>query len=294
MSAGRPDAEIEIDERLVQALLSAQHPGLASYPIKHLDAGWDNAMFRLGDEHTVRLPRRSIAARLLVNEQTWLPKLAPSLPIPISVPTRFGKPSSLFPWHWSVLTWLPGQPADLAPIAAHQALRLADFLRKLHRKAPDDAPENNVRGVSIRSRATQVAERLARLRDKTPAITQVINRIWEKGLSAAETSERRWLHGDLHAQNVLVADGTISAVIDWGDITAGDVATDLAGIWLLLDDQTARDRALQSYGPDQPTLERAKAWAVLFAVVLLDSGLINSPRHAASGRQAFLRISEDG
>jgi len=74
MSAGRPDAEIEIDERLVQALLSAQHPDLASYPIKHLDAGWDNAMFRLGDEHTVRLPRRSIAARLLVNEQTWRAK----------------------------------------------------------------------------------------------------------------------------------------------------------------------------------------------------------------------------
>ena len=111
MSAGRPDAEIEIDERLVQVLLSAQHPDLASYPIKHLDAGWDNAMFRLGDEHTVRLPRRSIAARLLVNEQTWLPKLAPSLPIPISVSTRCGKPSSLFPWHWSVLTWLPGHVA---------------------------------------------------------------------------------------------------------------------------------------------------------------------------------------
>jgi aminoglycoside phosphotransferase (APT) family kinase protein len=209
---------------------------------------------------------------------------------------RTGQPGKTYPWHWSVLPWFEGTAADLAPPAASQAVCLAEFLLALHQPAPPDAPLNDVRGVPIANRSKQVSERLTRLRDKTALVTPEVTRVWEAGLAAPRSTAMMWLHGDLHSQNVLVErdTGKITAIIDWGDITSGDNATDLAAVWLLFEDRSARERALQIYGPDQATLDRAKAWAVLFAAVLLDSGLINNPRHAAIGRQAFQRISEDG
>lgn len=296
MAIGTPAAEIEIDASLVRALLQDQHPDLADLPIEHFAGGWDNAMFRLGDAFTVRLPRRQIAAQLVLNEQAWVADLQPLLPIPVPAPLRTGQPAANYPWHWSVLPWFEGSAADLAPPAATEAACLAEFLLALHLPAPPDAPLNDVRGVPLQHRAAQVAERLTRLRDKTDLITPGVERIWESGLAAPRSTTGMWLHGDLHSQNVLVdiATGKITAVIDWGDITSGDVATDLAAVWLLFEDRSAREHALQIYGPDQATLDRAKAWAVLFAAVLLDSGLINNPRHAAIGRQAFQRISEAG
>lgn len=102
-----------------------------------------------------------------------------------------------------------------------------------------------------------------------------------------------WLHGDLHARNVLVKDGAISGVIDWGDMTAGDVATDLASIWMLLGDAGARAKARAAYGADEATWARAKGWAVLFAAILLDTGLTDTPRHAVMGERAFQRLAED-
>ena len=99
--------------------------------------------------------------------------------------------------------------------------------------------------------------------------------------------------GLLQAQSVLTYDGALAAVIDWGDITSGDVATDLASTWALFADRSARMEILQRYAPDQPTLDRARGWAVMFGVVLLDSGLINSPRHATMGRDMLQRLSDD-
>ncbi len=296
MTIGKPAAEIEIDAALVRALLQDQHPDLADLPIEHFAGGWDNAMFRLGDALTVRLPRRQIAAQLVLNEQAWLADLQPLLPIPIPAPLRTGSPAATYPWHWSVLPWFEGSAADLTPPTAAEATRLAEFLLALHQPAPPTAPLNDVRGIPIAQRSAQVAERLTRLREKTDLVTSEVARIWEVGLAAPRSTAMMWLHGDLHSQNVLVErdTGKITAIIDWGDITSGDIATDLAAFWLLFEDRSARERALQIYGPDQATLDRAKAWAVLFAAVLLDSGLINNPRHAAIGLQAFQRISEDG
>lgn len=296
MTIGKPAAEFDIHASLVRSLLQEQHPDLADLPIEHFAGGWDNAMFRLGDALTVRLPRRQIAAQLIVNEQMWLPDLQPLLPIPIPAPLRNGLPAANYPWHWSILPWFEGSAADLAPPAAAEAARLAEFLLALHQAAPPDAPLNEVRGVPIAHRSAQVAERLTRLREKTDLITPAVQRIWESGLAAPHSTTTKWLHGDLHSQNVLVdADSdTINAVIDWGDITSGDVATDLAAFWLLFADRSAREHALQIYGPDQATLDRARAWAVLFATVLLDSGLVNNPRHATLGRQAFQRIDAEG
>lgn len=294
MNLGTPEADYPIDEQLVRDLLSDQHPDLAGLPLWLLGEGWDNAMFRLGDALTVRLPRRDVAVALIAHEQQWLPFLADRLPIPIPAPVRIGLPGRDYPCRWSVLPWIEGKPADQAPAHPKQATRLAAFLLALHTQAPMDAPANPVRGVPLVSRASGVEQRLRRLRTHTNSITQAIDAAWQAALDAPTATETNWIHGDLHAQNILVREGVISGVIDWGDITSGDVATDLACVWMLLDETAARDDALAHYSPSDDTLARAKGWAVLFGAVLLDTGLVNNPRHAVMGESILRRIAEDG
>lgn len=286
-----PAADIAIDERLVRALLAAQHPDLAGLSLTPLGEGWDNAMFRLGDDLVVRLPRRAAAAELVVHEQTWLPALAPALTLPAPVPVRVGGPHGDYPWAWSVIPWIAGEAADLAPPHASEAPRLADFLRALHQPAPANAPVNTVRGVPLAARQQSVETRLASLRAKCAAITPGVEAAWRSALAAAVSTEARWLHGDLHPRNVLTRDGALAAVIDWGDITSGDVATDLAAFWMLFDDASARDAALVRYGADAATVARARGWAALFGAVLLDTGLADNPRHAAIGAATLARLA---
>ena len=294
MPAGKPDAEVDVDEALVRRLLEEQHPDLASLPLNHLDSGWDNVLFRLGSDFVVRVPRREVAAQLMCNEQAWLPKLSPGLPIDISAPVRSGKPTDFYAWHWSVVPWFEGRCADEVPPNEDQARRFSEFLLALHQPAPEGAPANPVRGVPLQVREANTLERMTRVRRKTDLINPAIESIWEAALAAAQNGRRLWLHGDLHAQNVLVSSSReISAVIDWGDLTAGDVATDLAGIWALFDSAEARGQALDVYQPDSELFSRALGWAVLFGVVLVDSGLINSPRHADAGRKILERVTAD-
>jgi aminoglycoside phosphotransferase (APT) family kinase protein len=289
---GIPEAEIAIDEDLVRALLEAQHPDLAHLPLRPLAHGWDNVLFRLGDARVVRLPRRAVAAELNVNEQRWLPVLRDPLPIPTPSPERIGVGDAHYPWAWSVLPWLEGGCADLAPPAAGEAVRFADFLRALHVPAPARAPRNPVRGVPLAEREAGLRERMERIDALGGLIDGRIRAGWDRALGAPAATEARWLHGDLHAQNVLVDDGRLSGVIDWGDLAAGDVATDLAGIWSLFDTRAARERALDRYAPDEALAARARGWAILFGVVLADAGRVDSPRHMAQGRALLSRIRE--
>jgi aminoglycoside phosphotransferase (APT) family kinase protein len=127
-----PPAEIEISELLVQHLLGSQQPALAHLPLKHFASGWDNTMFRLGDDYMIRLPRRALAAPLLLKEQQWLPHLKPHLPLPIPAPIFSGQPEADYPWHWSILPWLEGEAADLSPPRRDQCTALAQFFRTLY------------------------------------------------------------------------------------------------------------------------------------------------------------------
>ncbi|MGW4705199.1 phosphotransferase, partial [Streptomyces sp. NPDC004285] len=138
-------------EGLVRALLRDQHPDLAELPLRPVQGGWDNQLFRLGDEWAVRMPRTERAPGLLRKELRWLPVLAPLLPLPVPVPVRAGEPSARFPGTWTVARWVPGEPADAAPVTrgGHAAGALAGFLRALHRQAPGDAPANPDRGVPL-------------------------------------------------------------------------------------------------------------------------------------------------
>jgi aminoglycoside phosphotransferase (APT) family kinase protein len=133
---------------------------------------------------------------------------------------------------------------------------------------------------------------LTRLRNSSALITSRIDHIWQAALAAPPATTQDWLHGDLHALNVLAQLDQIEAVIDWGDLTTGDAATDLACTWMLFDDPTARIALVETYAPDDALLARARGWAVFFGAVLLETGLLNSPRHAALGAATLRRLNE--
>lgn len=293
MSDRTPSAEIEIGPALVRSLLLDQHPDLARLPIAPLGHGWDNAMFRLGSELVIRLPRRTASANLLHNEQRWLPDLAPRLPIPVPSPLRCGEPACGYPFGWSVLPWFAGEAADLAPPDADQAEPLVDFLRALHQAAPESAPTNDARGVPLAKRERSLEARFLRLRERTDRITPAIAALWRDALRAPAAGGAVWLHGDLHPRNVLVEDGRLSAIVDWGDVTAGDAATDLASFWMLFEERSTREAAIRCYAPDEDMIRRARGWAIVFAAVLLDTGLADEPRHAQIGDDTFRRLAND-
>jgi aminoglycoside phosphotransferase (APT) family kinase protein len=290
--AGTPAAEVEVDAALTQALLQEQHPNLAHLPCVPVQAGWDNVMVRLGDAFCLRLPRRAAAAALIEHEQVWLPDLADKLPLHIPVPLWTGLPGCGYPWRWSIVPWLAGEAADLCPPLAAEAPRLGAFLKALHAPAPAQAPINPVRGVPLQKRASQVEERMRRLETRSPLITPEMRRMWQAALAAPFDVEPTWIHGDLHPRNVLVEDGVFSGIIDWGDIAAGDRATDLAAIWMLFEDPQARRQAFSAYGTvSHATYMRAKGWAIGFGVTLLDAGLDDDPRHANIGEQTLRRVA---
>lgn len=287
-----PPADVALDVDGVRALLVEQHPDLAALPVVEVESGWDNAMFRLGDALAVRLPRRKVAAPFTANELRFLPEIARRATLPVPAPVRVGRPGAGYPWSWSVVPWLDGTPGDLAPPDADQATVLADFLRSIHVEPPPDAPRNASRGVPLREREVSIEPRLRRLEAATDAVTPAIRAAWRDGGAAPIDVDPTWIHGDLHARNVLVRDGALVAVVDWGDLTAGDPATDLASVWMLLPTLASRQRALELYAPSEATLRRARGWAVLFAAVLLDTGRVDEPRHAAMGATTFARIAE--
>jgi len=276
-------AEVHLDEGLVRALLEEQQPEFAAHPLSLVDEGWDNVTYRLGRSHAVRLPRRRIAVDLLLAEQRWLPLIAPRLPLRVSRTVEAGRPSGLFKWPWSVVEWIVGSTADRSPLADDQAGPFGAFLLALHQSAPAEAPSNPFRGVPLEARRKVVEERLGRL-GLDPLLP-----IWRAALDARPTSRRTWIHGDLHGRNVVVRGGVLAGVIDWGDMNGGDVATDLASVWMLFNSSDARAALLEAYQPTAEVHARAGGWAVNLASALLDSG---EPRHVTMGAAAVQRLIE--
>ena len=263
--------EVKIEQGLVRALLRDQHPDLADLELRDVSGGWDNQQWRLGEELAVRLPRTERAPALLDTEQTWLPILAEGLPLPTPTPVRIGKPSSLFEHTWTIARWVEGEPADRAPITRIEAAEvLAGFLRALHRQAPANAPANPSRGIPLAG-LQGVAGWFDVIADYADA--DAAREVWEKALAApAWPGAPVWLHGDLHPANVVVRDGMLAGVIDFGDLCAGDPATDLSAAWILLP-ADAVSRFFDAYEhADEATITRARGWAVLRAVNLVAIG----------------------
>ncbi|MGW2370245.1 aminoglycoside phosphotransferase family protein [Streptomyces sp. NPDC001667] len=278
--------EIEITAVLIRDLLRDQHPDLADRPLRLGARGWDNQLWRLGDDLAVRLPWATQSAdELLRKEHAWLPTLAPHLPLPVPVPQRLGDPSERFPRPWIVTTWVPGEPADRAPAtrAAEAADTLATFLTALHRPAPNGAPAGRDRGGPPAEYAERFADQVASASELgLIPDPDAVRAVWEEAAAAPGwAGPPLWLHGDLHPANVLTADGTFCGVIDFGDLCAGDPACDLAAAWILLPDGAA-DRFYAAYEPtlDAATLRRARGYAVLKALACIligDAGVHGRP-----------------
>ncbi|GAA2243818.1 aminoglycoside phosphotransferase family protein [Kitasatospora cystarginea] len=285
-----PAAEVPVSVDLVRHLLDAQHPDLADLSIEVLANGWDNLVCRLGEKFLVRLPRRAKAAELVAHEQRWLPELATRLPLPVPAAVRVGRPTAQYPWSWSVVPFLPGRiAARTAPDDLRSAATaLGGFLAALHTPAPPDAPVNPFRGIPLAGRAEGVLNGLAHVADA--ADRAAAQRVWETAAAApAWDGPPLWLHGDLHPANILVDHGRISAVIDFGDVTSGDPATDLSVAWMLF---TAEQRAAlrQAYGhADDATWERARGWALALSLVFLTHSADN-PLMGGIGERVFRAV----
>lgn len=291
---GSPAAEVELDVPFARRLLEQQHPDLAPLPLRLADEGFDNVVFRLGEALALRMPRRAEAEKLIEHEQRWLPELAARLPVEVPAHVRTGQPALGYPFRWSVVPWFEGTTADQEELAAGEAERFGAFLRTLHREAPADAPRGGIRGVPLDTRRELNEERMRRLRGTTPLVGPALERVWRRALEAPIDAPDTWIHGDLHARNVLTRAGRLVAVIDWGEVAVGDAATDLASMWMLFDSPEARETLLAARGgASRATLDRARGWAVHFGVALLESGRVDHPAHARMGERTLGRLVEE-
>ena len=276
-----PD-EVETDVALVHRLLAAQFPQWADLPIAPVPFwGTDNAMYRLGDDLAVRLPRFPWTAGRVDKEQQWLPTLAPHLPLAIPVPFARGSPAAGYPWPWSVCRWLAGENATVARVGdrGEAARDLARFLVALRgidaTSGPPAGPQNFFRGVPLAMRDASTRASLAALHGQVDV--GAATAMWEAALRAPVwRGAPVWLHGDLYPANILVAGGRLSGVIDFGGLGVGDPACDLMPAWMLFSGESRRVfRA--ACGVDDATWARGRGWALSVAV-----GAVAHPHYSAT------------
>jgi aminoglycoside phosphotransferase (APT) family kinase protein len=263
MARMHPD-ELEIDEALVRRLLSAQFPEWAGLPLRRVEPrGTVNAIFRLGDELAVRLPRRGGPTAPGSKELDWLPKLAPLLPVEVPVPVAQGRPGDVYPWFWEIHTWVEGETVPVGEIDVIQGARdLAALIGTMQQLDPAGAPPG--RGIPLAERDEETRRWLARF-DGDPIVTAE----WERALAAPPWGGPPvWHHGDLDVRNWLVRDGRISGVIDWGALGVGDPACDVMVAWKL-HSPAARDAFRAALPTDDATWERARGWVLSQAVAIL-------------------------
>ena len=227
---------LEIDVALARSLVASQFPRWADLPVAPVALdGWDNRTFRLGDELSIRLPTGPWYARQVEKEQRWLPVLAPQLPLPIPQPVARGEPSDAFPYPWSVYRWLEGEVAAVAPVAdpVAFAVDLARFLARLRRVDATDGPEpgehNFFRGGPPSHYEAETLAAIERLGDAIPR--PAVERVWAEAVSTVWDRDPVWFHGDVAVGNLLVRDGRLAAMLDFGTSGVGDPACDLVIAW---------------------------------------------------------------
>jgi aminoglycoside phosphotransferase (APT) family kinase protein len=256
--------EIDIDQSVVRRLLANQFPGWADLPIRQVvESGTDHALFRLGDDLVARLPRIKVADGQSALEAEWLPRLSPRLPLALSVPIALGEPDDEYPFTWSVNPWLQGEQLDPARVDRKQlAVDLAEFVRALQGCDPTGAELFGSRGHPLDQNQRDSSTRQALLAAADLIDAPAALAVWESAQEApAWSGPPVWFHGDLTEGNLLVRDGRLSAVLDWGPFGVGDPACELVAAWLLLD---APSRAVfrSVVGCDDATWERGRGWAV--------------------------------
>jgi aminoglycoside phosphotransferase (APT) family kinase protein len=290
--------EVDIDPSLVGRLIAAQLPQWAELPIEPVpSAGTDNALYRLGDEMVVRLPRVHRAVAQVEREQEWLPRLAPLLPLAIPAPLAKGLPAEGYPWEWSVYRWLEGETAARERIAdlGQAAIDLAHFIAALRRVDPSDGPppgeHNSFRGVPLATRDASVRTAVASLRGEIDV--NAVTAAWEAALRVPELQRPpAWLHGDIDSRNLLVDRGRLSAVIDFGCLAVGDPTCDLMVAWTLLSAET-RDTFRAALSAEDATWARGRGWALSWALIALPYYLETNPVIVRDARRTIAEVLAD-
>ena len=265
----------DIDASLAARLVAEQFPRWAQLPVTEVaESGWDNRTFRLGTELSVRLPSAEAYAAAVAKELTWLPRLAPGLPVPIPAPVAEGRPSGLCPWPWSVRRWLPGRTVSRAAVGTDPRFAgdLARFLVALQRidaaDGPAAGPQSFHRGSDLAVYDEQTRHSIDLLGDRIPADAVAV---WEAARGSPWGGEPVWFHGDVAAGNLLTDAGRLSAVIDFGTCGVGDPACDLVPAWTLFEG-AAREEFRTGVDAPGDTWARARGWALWKALITAAAG----------------------
>ena len=292
--------EQPIDADLVRQLLATQFPEWAKLPLRRVEsAGTDNALYRLGDDMVVRLPRIDWAISQIEREYRWLPKFAPQLPLDIPVPLAMGQPGENYPWHWSVNPWLDGENATLDRISnpANMAAELADWIIALQHIDTAGGPlagtPNVSRGVPLAQRDEPTRTALRDLAALDLIDVRAATNAWDAALDApAWDCPGRWIHGDLQSGNLLAIDGKLRAVIDFGCLGVGDPAVDLLPAWNLFSAGT-RDVFRAAMNVDDATWARGRGWALSVSLIALPYYHLSNPTLAGISRYAIDQVLAD-
>jgi aminoglycoside phosphotransferase (APT) family kinase protein len=265
-----------IDADLAARLVAAQFPHWAGLPVVPVDQpGWDNRTFRLGDAMSVRLPSAEAYVPSVEKEHTWLPRLAPRLPLPIPVPLALGAPTGEYPWPWSVRRWIDGRPSSRERIRDLVAFArdLAGFLVALQSIDPSGGPAAGAhcfhRGGSLSVYDAETHEAIAALGARIDA--SAATDVWKTALEATWTGPPVWFLGDVAAGNLVVDDqGDLGAVIDFGTSGVGDPACDLVIAWTLFEGES-RAEFRRAMPADEAMWARARGWALWKALITIDN-----------------------
>jgi aminoglycoside phosphotransferase (APT) family kinase protein len=292
------DGELDLPEGLVRRLIAAQFPAWADLPVRRVASnGTDNAMFRLGRDMAVRMPRIPWAVGQVEKEQRWLPLLAGRLPLDVPTPLALGEPGEGYPWRWSVYRWLKGTEASGAsmgnPVLA--ARDLAGFIRALQRieaaGGPPPGEHNSRRGVDLRERDEAVRKAIAVLENILDV--RAVSAAWEAALAAPEWDRPpAWIHGDLAPGNLLVRRGRLRGVIDFGCLAVGDPASDLIPAWNWFSGE-ARQAFQEALDVDDATWQRGKGWALSQGLIAVPYYMDTNPALAELGKRSIARVLAD-
>ncbi|MFJ9446207.1 aminoglycoside phosphotransferase family protein [Kitasatospora sp. NPDC101235] len=288
-----PD-ELDIDEALVRRMVAERFPQWAGLPVEPVEpVGTSNAMYRLGTELVVRIPRIPGVVEEIAKEDRWLRRLAPRLPVPVPVPLAVGGPVDGCPWPWSVLRWLDGTN-PVAGRSAQPALLaedLAAFVTAIRRIDPTDGPAAH-RSESLAERDAGTRTAIAAVADLVDA--EAVTAAWEHALRAsAPAGPPVWIHGDLQPGNLLVdARGRLSAVIDFGCAGLGEPAVDLIPAWYVLP-AAARTAFRAAVAVDDAAWDRARGWALSIALLEVAYYRDSSPRMTGIARHVIAEVLAD-
>ncbi|MDX3227951.1 aminoglycoside phosphotransferase family protein [Streptomyces sp. ME19-01-6] len=279
--------EVETSAGLVRRLLGRQFPQWEHEPVELVPSyGTDHDIYRLGERLCVRMPRIGWASGQAEREAAWLPRLAPHLPLALPVQVGMGEPAEGYPFAWAVYEWLPGDNANGTIDDPEQAATdLAGFVAAMRRIETTGAPPRarGARGGELAENDEHVRRAIKGLGDRVDGAA--VTRSWEESLAAPPWDRDVWVHGDLLPGNLLVRDGRLSAVIDWGGLNAGDPACDLQPAWNIF---AGRSRAvfLSELGVDTAAYLRGRGWTLYQAITGLNyywetnPGMIRQVSHA--------------